>query len=98
MKNKLFRVAAVSSNANSFGLTGIVLMARDGQAWEVGRVQFGQNTPWKTGMEIPVSVDENDRPLWHYMGVEIPRQLSTAPLKIARFAWRKDRFTPGGAK
>jgi hypothetical protein len=37
---KEYKVAAVSSNTNSFGLHNIVLLARDGEAWDVGASHF----------------------------------------------------------
>ena len=33
---KEFKVVAVSTNTNSFGLRGVVMVARDGEAWQVG--------------------------------------------------------------
>src|ERR1035437_3586251 len=33
---KQFKVVSVSSNRNSFGLSGMILMGRDGTAWQVG--------------------------------------------------------------
>ena len=54
---KTFKVVAISSNANSFGLHGHVLMAWDGETWEVGRTRYvgpsGEGL-WQVGDEIKV--------------------------------------------
>ena len=42
---KQFKVASISSNANSFGLYGHVLMAEDGESWQVGRSRSGTSLP-----------------------------------------------------
>jgi len=34
--SKAFKVASVSSNIGSFGHRGVILIARDGEAWEIG--------------------------------------------------------------
>lgn len=41
--HKQFKVASISSNPNSFGLFGHIMVAEDGEAWQVGaavRVNF----------------------------------------------------------
>ena len=45
MKNKMFQVIGVSSNANSFGLHGIMLVAKDGTAIEAGCSIHGGGQP-----------------------------------------------------
>ncbi len=49
MKTKplLVKIAAISSQSNSFGLSGHVLVARDGRAWEAARCRYtpGQDAP-----------------------------------------------------
>lgn len=72
--NKLFRVAAVSSNTNSFGLRGYVLLARDGEAWEVAHSDYPR---WSKGADLAF-------PVGSFPGCEIPRRLPKAPAKIVK--------------
>ena len=88
--HKSFRVAHVSSNANSFGLSGHILIARDGTAFEVGRSRCG-NYPvkWERGSDvsIPYSVDKEGRPespVWGAVSCEIPRELPVCPPKVLK--------------
>lgn len=37
---KEFKVFGVSSNTNSFGLTGVIIVAKDGETWEGGVSQL----------------------------------------------------------
>jgi hypothetical protein len=78
---KAFIVASISSNTNSFGLSGIVLVARDGQAFEVGRSQHVD--PWTRGQEvnIPCKYDARTGTFsgFSFPGCEIPRALPTCP-------------------
>lgn len=75
-----FRVASVSSNTNSFGLRGHVLIAEDGQAFEVAR-----STPWFKG-QIIVADPRN----WAALGCEIPRELAKAPAAVVAEVWRAE--------
>lgn len=88
---KVFKVASVSSNANSFGLTGHVLVAKDGDAWEVGRSRGSWNDPWDRGTSVTVKLDDNGRPQWAGMGVEIPKRLSPAPPEVVAEVWASAR-------
>lgn len=80
------KVVSVSSNTNSFGLSGIILMARDGRVWEVGHCQ--QPVAWSKGdiRFFPVqNFHENDCP--RFDGCEIPRALPSAPQSIIDVVW-----------
>ena len=82
---KEFKVVAVSSNHNSFGLTGVVLVARDGQSYEVASndlhlPQQGDvlGVPTKPGVGFD----------WGRFGFEIPRELHPpAPPEVVRQVW-----------
>jgi hypothetical protein len=96
---KTFQVVAVSSNANSFGLTGIVLAACDGEAFEAAHYQ-GLH-PLTKGQLVSLAViapeaEGVDRYLWADTSAgnfEIPRALPPAPEKL-----RSELFPKGGAK
>lgn len=82
---KDFKVVAVSSNRNSFGLKGVVLVARDGQAFEVGsnNLHLPQRgdvlvVPTKPGIGLD----------WGSLGFEIPRALDPpAPPDVVQQVW-----------
>lgn len=75
-----FRVVAVSDNTNAFGLYGVVLVARDGEAWQVGlnhlRVQS-----FSRGSDVTIRVNGPER-LWHEIGAEIPERIEDAPKEV----------------
>jgi hypothetical protein len=82
---KQFRVVAVSTNRNSFGLHGVALVARDGQAYEVGcndlhlpRQGDVLNVPTRAGGGLD----------WAKLGFEIPTRLHPpAPPEVVRQVW-----------
>lgn len=76
---KNFRVAAKSRNHNSFGLYGYVLIAPDGEAWEVGR-SLSASPEWTVGNDVSAFCDEDGQPTFPYC--EIPHQLPQAPQKV----------------
>jgi hypothetical protein len=84
MSYKRFKIAAVSSNTNSFGLTGYILIARDGTAFEVARSRGAWNTAWKNGDTKNIPLDENGNYAWSKLGVEIPRALPKAPKNVLK--------------
>lgn len=67
---KMFTVIAVSSNRNSFGLTSVLLLAEDGEGWEILKSLTGASVMPKPGMTL---VRKGDKFLCgHYMP---PREL-----------------------
>lgn len=80
---KDFRVAAVSTNRNSFGLVGVVLIARDGTAFQVGASYL--TTP-RRGETLTVPYDG---PALNFaaLGFEIPERLPSPPAKVITEAW-----------
>jgi hypothetical protein len=82
---KRFKVAAVSSNANSFGLHNVVLVAKDGEAWSVKASQY--NLPEKGMTYIP----NKTRNGWGWAegwGFEIPERLHPdAPPAVVSEVW-----------
>jgi hypothetical protein len=91
MDTKRFKVAARSANRNSFGLRGSLLIASDGEAWEVG---FSYNNePGVLGdtIDVPVVDDgETTSVTWARVGGEIPRRLPPAPASVIRELWGKE--------
>jgi hypothetical protein len=88
--NKRFKVVSVSSNQNSFGLAGVILLALDGEAWEVGANHLDK--PVK-GAEIWASLTVNEAGerlgiTWAGKSFEIPRQLPKAPQAVILEAWK----------
>lgn len=82
---KAFKVASVSSNRNSFGLQGVILIAKDGEAYEVGAsyhhaVMKGDIVLVPTTDELILNFAQ--------IGFEIPRQLSNAPADVVAEVWR----------
>ena len=85
-QTKQFKVAAVSDNTNSFGLYGVVLVARDGQAFEVGKSMYGATPLWPLGHVLTLEVHKGNFN-FAARGIEIPRQLPTAPPKLIKALW-----------
>lgn len=88
MKNitqtKPFMVASVSENTNSFGLTGIILIAADGEAYEVGASSLYVKKKGDV-VQVPV-VGENGRQFAN-LGFEVPRRLPDAPAGVVEEVW-----------
>lgn len=78
-RSKAFKVAAVSSNMNSFGLTGMILVARDGEAWQVGANSINVK---RQGSVLKVKGRN-----FAALGFEIPERLPPAPRKAVAEVW-----------
>ena len=83
---KVFRVAAISENANSFGLVGHVLMAADGEAYEVGR-NLSARPVWKRFNLVHVVRSAGGDWDWAKLGVELPRALPKALPGVVQEIW-----------
>jgi len=83
-QKKLFKVVTVSSNANSFGLQGVILMARDGEAYEAAHSAQGLPTKGET---VAMPMDENGQIAWAAAGYEIPRKLPAPPSQVISEVW-----------
>jgi hypothetical protein len=81
---KHFMVVAVSGNTNSFGLYGMVLMTRSGEAWEVGA---SKHVLKKKGDLVRVPCTKRGEPEWALKGFEIPRRLPKPPAKVIAEVW-----------
>jgi hypothetical protein len=81
---KRFKVAAVSSNSNSFGLTGMVLVARDGTAYQVGASDLHLR---RKGSVIAVPITGRRCLNFAQLGFEIPERLPQAPSAVVAEVW-----------
>ena len=81
---KDFKVAARSDTQNSFGLWGMVLVARDGEAWEVATNDINAKP---NGTVISVPLDESGEANFAALGYEIPARLPPPPAKIISSIW-----------
>ena len=93
-----FRVAAVSSNTNSFGLTSVILVAPDGEAFEAATYAMGDFAIRKgESVALPVSNPDArgiDRYSWVSVAgrtFEIPRQLDAAPADVLMELFQKSK-------
>ena len=72
---KQFRVACWSKNLNSFGLRGMVLIARDGETWEVAANSINVRSVYSV-VEVPY---EGETLNFAARGFETPRRFGPAP-------------------
>jgi len=91
--SQVFKVVAVSSNMNSFGLTGMILMRQNGVAYQVGANSISVK---KVGDTVTVPCDWNEvdpmgDPMVNYhfysLGFEIPERLPDAPDNVVKEVW-----------
>lgn len=93
--HKSFKIASISSSPNSFGLHGHIMVAEDGESWEVGRTRSGGlPTPWEPGQVVEVPLQDDPvrhitAPAWEEVQCEIPQRLPDAPPKVLADLWGK---------
>lgn len=87
---KKFKVVSASSNTNGFGLRGYILVARDGQAFEIGQHAYNPCTPvvLEKGKIIKVPVRDG-KPYFYgqQLGEITVTTLSKAPAKVVKEIW-----------
>lgn len=81
---KEFKVAAVSSNANAFGLRSMVVIAKDGEAWRLLASSFYLK---KVGDIIRTSWTRDATKFGNEY--EVPEQLTYAPSGVVKEVWEK---------
>lgn len=92
---KPFKVASISSNPNSFGLYGHIMVAEDGETWQVGRIRSGSYpTPWERGQVVGVPLKDDPvrhitAPAWDEVQCEIPERMPDAPPNVVAEVWGK---------
>ena len=91
-KQKEFKVVSISSNTNSFGLYGVILMGKDGESYQVGSNYF--HLPKKGDVlknNVHYNAETQERLLktlsWSLSGFEIPERLPDAPFKVVQEVW-----------
>ena len=85
LTHKRFKVVAVSENCNSFGLRSHVMMACDGETWEVA----ASHLHGKELGEVLTVPCINYCPQWHQLSFEIPERLVNAPPAVVAEAWEE---------
>ena len=77
---KPFKVAAVSSNRNSFGLRSMVVVASDGEAYRV----LSNDLHIKQEGDVLLVEQRDGR--WNFaaLGYEVPEKLPTAPPDVVK--------------
>lgn len=84
-KTRTFVVAAKSGNYNSFGLRGMILVARTGEAWQVAANTLNER---EIGERLQAPLNPvNRHPMWVGFGFEIPEMLPPAPPKVVKEVW-----------
>jgi hypothetical protein len=75
-----FKVVTVSKNQNSFGLFGVVMIAKSGRAFEIG---VGSLHKPNVGDKLSCKLTENnDLSEIEGMSFELPRNLIDAPQEV----------------
>lgn len=88
---KLFKVAALSTNHNSFGLRQNLLVARDG--YTVSALRSIAQEQWAVGQVIALPMITQDGCSWPdpwttaQFGCECVEQLAKAPSKMIKHIW-----------
>ena len=77
IKHKTFKVVSRSENANSFGLHGLVVVARDGEAWEIAANSIYDK---QQGTSVYQNIDNPKNPTFD--GYELPRKLPQCPKDV----------------
>lgn len=94
-RHKSFKVASISSNPNSFGLHGHIMVAEDGESWQVGRTVSGSYpASWQKGQVVEVPLKDDPirhitAPAWDEIHCEIPERMPDAPANVVAEVWGK---------
>lgn len=92
---KTFRVVAISSNTNSFGLTGVVLIARDGEGFEAATSQHVTPVAKGDSVTLPVICAAAGAARYSWVSVdhrtfEIPRRLPPCPPQVLAAIYKQN--------
>lgn len=80
-----FKIVTVSSNTNSFGLYGVVILSKTGKAFEIGMGSI--NEPAKGQALIGELTLSGDLVAIKGKSYEIPRKLSPPPAEVILEVW-----------
>lgn len=79
---KSFRVILRSINANSFGLSNHVILARDGECFAFLRSRGAWNAELPQGTDITLPLDAEGRVSWRNFSAECVQRLPVAPWSV----------------
>ena len=83
MRTRDYIVVTVSKNINSFGLYGVIIVAKSGEAWEIGSNAL--HLP-ERGKVLHCRVDTGV-PCLGELGFEIPTRLADMPENLVTKCW-----------
>ena len=86
---KDFKVVTVSTNTNSFGLYGHILMAEDGESWEAGANELNKRNQGDIVTIFYEGPEGNQSPNFARANFEIPEQKPTAPKNVISEVWEQ---------
>lgn len=81
-----FKIAAISSNTNSFGLKEFIMGAQNGTTYKA--CKYNSIGYFKVGDIVEVPVNENLIPQFGMRGFEIPRKVDNCPPKVVKEIWK----------
>lgn len=84
MTTKKFKAVLISRNTNAFGLYGVILVAKDGESWEVGSNSL--SLPFQ-GQVLTCKMSTG-QPRMFELGFEIPRRLPDLPEAALAEVWK----------
>ena len=89
---KEFKVVSVSSNTNSFGLYGVIMIARDGEAYEIAVGSLYKPNRGDIIIKDSILNPEYKQISYSFRGIsyELPRNLPEAPKEVIREVWKKN--------
>jgi hypothetical protein len=93
---KAFKVVAVTTNTDADGLAGHVLVARDGQAFEVVQSRFNPVVAEMRRGEVVEVEMRGDEPVFPYpqYGETTVSPILRAPPKVVEEAWKIQPLEP----
>lgn len=90
LHKKPFLCVAVTDDTNSFGLFGMVLVAKDGESWKVYGTRLSEYAPIvKMGETVDVTAGPRGYRDWASHRMEAPERLEDCP--AAKEVWKKTK-------
>lgn len=84
---KVFKVFTVSSNTNSFGLYGHILVAKDGETWQAGASMYNKKTKGDL-VQLYYTKAGGSEFNWALAQFEIPEKLPNCPNELIEEIWK----------
>jgi len=91
---KEFKVVSVSSNTNSFGLYGVIMIARDGEAMEIAVGNLYKPKIGDILIKDIILAGNGKLISYTFRGIsyELPRNLPEAPKEVVREVWETSKL------